>query len=42
MQKAEDNYTVWINIGLSLRYDINASKITKHKGFIKRRQTIIN
>ena len=42
MQKGGGNYTGWIDIGLSLRYDINTSKITKHKGFIKRRQTIIN
>ena len=42
MQKGGSNYTGQIDIGLSLKYDINTSKITKHKGLIKRRQTIIN
>ena len=42
MQKGGGNYTGWIDIGLSLRYDINTSKLTNHKGLIKRRQTIIS
>ena len=40
--KFEDKYTGWVDIGLSLRYDINTSKITQSRGLIKRRQTIIN
>jgi len=41
MHKWEDKYTGWVDIGLSLRYDINTSKISKGRGLIKRRQTII-
>jgi hypothetical protein len=41
LHKYEDEYTGWVDIGLSLRYDINTSKISKGKGLIKRRQTII-
>ena len=42
MHKFEDKYTGWVDIGLSLRYEINTSKITQSRGLIKRRQTIIN
>ena len=42
LHKFEDKYTGWVDIGLSLRYDINTSKITQSRGLIKRRQTIIN
>ena len=42
MHKIEDKYTGWVDIGLSLRYEINTSKITQSRGLIKRRQTIIN
>ena len=41
LHKYEDEYTGWVDIGLSLRYDINTSKISKSRGLIKRRQTII-
>ena len=41
LHKYEDQYTGWVDIGLSLRYDINTSKISKSRGLIKRRQTII-
>ena len=41
LHKYEDEYTGWVDIGLSLRYNINTSKISKSKGLIKRRQTII-
>ena len=37
----EDQYTGWVDLRLSLRYDINTSKISKSRGLIKRRQTII-
>lgn len=42
LHKFEDKYTGWVDIGLSLRYDINTSKITQSRVLIKRRQTIIN
>tara|TARA_Y100001968_G_C19340446_1_gene709211 strand:+ start:254 stop:1216 length:963 start_codon:yes stop_codon:yes gene_type:complete len=42
MHKFEDRYTGWLDIGLSIRYDINNSKIAKSKGLIKRRQSIID
>jgi len=41
LHKYEDQYTGWVDIGFSLRYDINTSKISKSRGLIKRRQTII-
>ena len=41
MHKVKDEYTGWIDLGISLRYDINSSKITKYRGLIKRRQTIM-
>jgi len=41
LHKYEDEYTGWVDIGLSLRYDINTSKISKSRGLIKRRQTVI-
>ena len=41
LHKYEDEYTGWVDIGLSLKYDINTSKISKSRGLIKRRQTII-
>ena len=41
LHKYEAEYTGWVDIGLSLRYDINTSKISKGRGLIKRRQTII-
>ena len=41
LHKYEDEYTGWVDIGLSLRYDINTSKISKSRGLVKRRQTII-
>ena len=30
MHKVKDEYTGWIDLGISLRYDINSSKITKY------------
>ena len=41
MHKAKDKYTGWVELGISLRYDINSSKIIRNRGLIKRRQTII-
>ena len=41
MHKFDDKYTGWVDFGISLRYDIHSSKITKNRGLIKRRQTII-
>jgi hypothetical protein len=41
MQKFDNKYTGWVDLGISVRYDINTSKITKTRGLIKRRQTII-
>ena len=41
MQKFDNKYTGWLDLGISMRYDINSSKITKNRGLIKRRQTII-
>ena len=41
MQKFGNKYTGWLDLGISIRYDINSSKITKNRGLIKRRQTII-
>tara|TARA_B100001540_G_scaffold21423_1_gene17649 strand:- start:9 stop:857 length:849 start_codon:yes stop_codon:yes gene_type:complete len=41
MHKFDDKYTGWVDLGISVRYDINTSKITKSRGLIKRRQTII-
>ena len=41
MQKFDNKYTGWLDLGISIRYDINSSKITKNRGLIKRRQTII-
>tara|TARA_B100001250_G_C19464542_1_gene641716 strand:- start:131 stop:307 length:177 start_codon:yes stop_codon:yes gene_type:complete len=41
MHKFDDKYTGWVDLGLSVRYDINTSKITKTRGLIERRQTII-
>ena len=41
MQKFDNKYTGWVDLGISMRYDINTSKITKNRGLIKRRQTII-
>jgi len=42
MHKFKDEYTGWLDLGLSLRYDINSSKIAGGKGLIKRRQSIID
>ena len=42
MHKFKDEYTGWLDLGLSLRYDINSSKISEGKGLIKRRQSIID
>ena len=42
MHKFKDKYTGWLDLGLSLRYDINSSKIAGGKGLIKRRQSIID
>ena len=41
IQKFDSQYTGWIDLGIMLRYDIDFSKITKNRGLIKRRQTII-
>ena len=41
MHKFNNKYTGWVDLGISVRYDINTSKITKSRGLIKRRQTII-
>ena len=41
MQKFDSQYTGWIDLGISVEYDIDFSKITKNRGLIKRRQTII-
>ena len=40
-EELSDEYTGWVDLGISLRYDINTSKVTKIRGLIKRRQTII-
>ena len=40
-EELSDEYTGWVDLGISLRYDINTSKVTKTRGLIKRRQTII-
>ena len=42
MHKFKDEYTGWLELGLSLRYEINSSKISEGKGLIKRRQSIID
>ena len=36
-----DEYNGWVDLGISLRYDKNTSRVTKTRGLIKRRQTII-
>ena len=41
MQKFDNKYTGWVDLGMSIRYDLNSSKITKNRGLIKRRQTVI-
>ena len=41
MQKARYKYNGWVDLGISVRYDLNTSEITKTRGLIKRRQTII-
>jgi len=41
MHKFNNKFTGWVDLGISVRYDINTSKITKSRGLIKRRQTII-
>ena len=41
MQKARYEYNGWVDLGISIRYDLNTSEITKTRGLIKRRQTII-
>ena len=41
MQKFDNKYTGWVDLGISMRYDINSLSITKYRGLIKRRQTII-
>ena len=41
MQKARHEYNGWVELGISVRYDLNTSEITKTRGLIKRRQTII-
>ena len=41
MQKFDNKYTGWVDLGISVRYDLNTSEITKTRGLIKRRQTII-
>ena len=42
MHKMKGQYTGWLDVGLSLRYELNSSKIANGKGLIKRRQTIID
>ena len=42
MHKMKGQYTGWLEVGLSLRYELNSSKIANGKGLIKRRQTIID
>ena len=42
MYKMKGQYTGWLDVGLSLRYELNSSKIANAKGLIKRRQTIID
>ncbi len=41
MQKARCEYNGWVDLGISVRYDLNTSEITKTRGLIKRRQAII-
>ena len=41
MQKANNDYTGWVDIGLSLSFDFKASSITDYKGLIKRKPPII-
>ena len=42
MNKMKGQYTGWLDVGLSLRYEFNSSKMANGKGLIKRRQTIID
>lgn len=41
MQKANNDYTGWVDIGLSLSFDLKPSSITDYKGLIKRKPPII-
>ena len=41
IHKTKNDYTGWVDLGISLRYEINISKITNNRGLIKRRQTIL-
>ena len=41
MQKANNNYKGWADIGLSLNFDLKPSSITDYKGIIKRKPPII-
>jgi len=35
MQKARYEYNGWVDLGISIRYDLNTSEITKTRGLIK-------
>ena len=41
IDKFDNKYTGWVDLGISVRNDLNTSEITKTRGLIKRRQTII-